>query len=193
MPTIGDTKTIFGRTYVYVNPNQSLGPGTWLLSDDDNSGNNENNNSGSTVPIYGQAIVSINGPIIRGMLIYLNNAGEAVAAIANSDETSRIVGVATESANVGQVTEFTQNSVLDIFNSNAITDESANTFEVGKPYYLSATNAGFWTSVPSTQTGHKIIQCGIAVDSNYMAVDIEPAARDVDGGIYAAQNESITR
>ena len=151
MPTIGDTKTIFGRTYVYVNPNQSLGPGTWLLSDDDNSGNDGNNNSGNTATIYGQAIVSINGPIIRGMLIYLNNAGEAVAAIANSEETSRIVGVATESANVGQVTEFTQNSVLD-----------------------------------STQTGHKIIQCGIAVDSNYMAVDIEPAARDVDGGIYAA-------
>ena len=186
MPTLGDTKTIFGRTYVYVNPNQSLGPGTWLLSDDDNSGDNGNNNSGSTATIYGQAIVSINGPIIRGMLIYLNNAGEAVAAIANSEETSRIVGVATESANVGQVTEFTQNSVLDIFNSNAITDESANTFEVGKPYYLSATNAGFWTSVPSTQSGHKIIQCGIAVDSNYMAVDIEPAAKDVDGGIYAA-------
>ena len=187
MPSIGDVKTMFGRTYVYVNPNQALGPGTWLLSDDDSVSEGTGAASTSTMPVYGQAVVSVQGPIIRGMLIYLNDAGEAVAAIASSEESSRIVGVATESANVGQVTEFTQNTVMDMFNSNVITDEGAATFEVGKSYYLSSINPGFWTTVPDRNTdGYLVIQCGTAVDDNYMAIDIEPAARDVDGGVYAA-------
>lgn len=187
MPSIGDVKTVFGRTYVYVNPNQALGPGTWLLSDDDDTNGGAGSTNTSTMPVYGQAVVSIHGPITRGMLIYLNTAGEAVPAIATSNETSRIVGVAMESANVGQITEFTQNTVMDIFNSSSITDEGASTFEVGKSYYLSSINPGFWTTVPDANTsGYLVIQCGTAVDDNYMAIDIEPAANDVDGGVYAA-------
>ena len=188
MPYIGDVKTMFGRTYVYVNPNQALGPGTWLLSDSDSgSGDGGSSSTATTMPVYGQAVVSIHGPIIRGMLIYLNDAGEAAPASAADPVSSRIVGVAMESANVGQVTEFTQNTVMDMFNSNVITDEGASTLEVGKPYYLSSTNPGFWTTVPDANTsGYLVIQCGTAVDDNYMAIDIEPAARDVDGGVYAA-------
>jgi len=187
MPAIGDVKTVFGRTYVYVNPNQTLGPGTWLLSDDDENGSENNTNESSSMPVYGQAVVSIHGPITRGMLICLNSAGEAVPASAASVETSRIVGVAMESANVGQITEFTQNTVMDMFNSSSITDEGAATLEVGKPYYLSSINPGFWTTVPDTNTsGYLVIQCGTAVNYNYMAIDIEPAASDFDGGVYAA-------
>ena len=187
MPSIGDVKTVFGRTYIYVNPNQTLGPGTWLLSDDDANNGGDSGADPSTMPVYGQAVVSIHGPITRGMLIYLNTAGEAVPAIATSTESSRIVGVAMESANVGQVTEFTQNTVMDIFNSSSITDEGSATLEVGKSYYLSSINPGFWTTVPDANTsGYLVIQCGTAVNHNYMAIDIEPAARDVDGGVYAA-------
>ena len=186
MPSIGDVKTIFGRTYVYVNPNQELGPGTWLLSDTDDSGEGGSQESSTTMPIYGQAVVSIQGPITRGMLIYINASGQATPASAASLETSRIVGVAIESANVGQVTQFTQNTVIDLFNSNVITDEGAATLEVGKPYYLSSINPGFWTTVPDNNTsGYLVIQCGTAVDDNYMAIDIEPAANNVDGGVYA--------
>ena len=31
MPQIGDTKEIFGRRYVYANPDQALGPGLSLI------------------------------------------------------------------------------------------------------------------------------------------------------------------
>ena len=63
MPSIGDVKTMFGRTYVYVNPNQALGPGTWLLSDDDSVSEGTGAASTSTMPVYGQAVVSVQGPI----------------------------------------------------------------------------------------------------------------------------------
>ena len=35
MPTIGDTKTLHGRSYVYINPEVGNGPGLWALSSRD--------------------------------------------------------------------------------------------------------------------------------------------------------------
>ena len=184
MPSIGDTKTLFGRRYVYVNPNQALGPGTWLLSDNDSSGD-VGIPTISNIPIYGQATVAaISQPIKRGMLIYLNDLDEAVAGSALSADTAKIVGVATEAANIGQVTQFTQNSVIDLFNCADITDEGTTTLEVGSIYYLSANNPGYWTTIPDrTSVDAVILPCGTAVNDNYMAIDIDPIS--FDSGVYA--------
>ena len=118
------------------------------------------------------------------MLIYLNDADEAVAGSALSPDTAKIIGVATEAANIGQVTQFTQNSVIDLFNCAQITDEGSSTLEVGAIYFLSANNPGYWTTVPDrTSAGAVILPCGTAVNDNYMAIDIDPI--NFDSGVYA--------
>mgnify|MGYP001487859114 CR=1 FL=1 len=175
MPSVGDTKTIFGRTYVYSNPNQALGPGTWLLSDGEGSLSGEQQTEHK---VYGQAIVDASSiPIHKGMLIYINESGNAVAASAASVVSSRVVGVAIDPANTGQVVQFTQNTAFEFFNAISITDEAASDLDVGQPYYLSSVNPGKWTKNPvRDDPSVEILQCGTAVNEYYMAIDIQPLA-----------------
>lgn len=175
MPSVGDTKTVFGRTYVFSNPNQALGPGTWLLSDGEGSLSGEQQTEHK---VYGQAVVDSSSIAIhKGMLVYINDAGNAVAASASSLESSRVVGVAIDPANVGQIVQFTQNTAFEFFNAISITDEASSTLDVGQPYYLSSDNPGKWTKNPTRDDASKeILQCGTAVNEYYMAIDIQPIA-----------------
>ena len=176
MPSIGDVKTLFGRTYVFANPNQALGPGTWLLSDEGGNLPGAGDDVTREIPVYGQAILANDSiPIIRGMLVYINNSGLASAAVASSLATAKVVGVAIDSANNGQLVQYTQNINFEFFNSNLIVDDGLTQLSVGDPYYLSTSNPGKWTLTPDTiPTGNVIIQCGTAVDPNYMSIDIQP-------------------
>ena len=175
MPSVGDTKTVFGRTYVYSNPNQALGPGTWLLSDGEGSLSGEQQTEHK---VYGQAVVDSSSIAIhKGMLVYINEAGNAVAASAASLESSRVVGVAIDPANVGQIVQFTQNTAFEFFNAISLTDEASSTLDVGQPYYLSSDNPGKWTKNPTRDDASiEVLQCGTAVNEYYMAIDIQPLA-----------------
>ena len=175
MPSVGDTKTVFGRTYVFSNPNQALGPGTWLLSDGDGSLSGEQQTEHK---VYGQAVVDSSSIAIhKGMLVYINDAGNAVAASAASLESSRVVGVAIDPANIGQIVQFTQNTAFEFFNAISITDEASSTLDVGQPYYLSSDNPGKWTKNPTRDDASiEVLQCGTAVNEYYMAIDIQPIA-----------------
>lgn len=179
MPSVGDTKTVFGRTYVFSNPNQALGPGTWLLSDGEGSLSGEQQTEHK---VYGQAVVDSSSIAIhKGMLVYINNAGNAVAASAASLESSRVVGVAIDPANVGQIVQFTQNTAFEFFNAIAITDEASSTLDVGQPYYLSSDNPGKWTKNPTRDDASiEVLQCGTAVNEYYMAIDIQPLAQKAE-------------
>lgn len=175
MPSVGDTKTVFGRTYVYSNPNQALGPGTWLLSDGEGSLSGEQQTEHK---VYGQAVVDSSSIAIhKGMLVYINDSGNAVAASAASLESSRVVGVAIDPANVGQIVQFTQNTAFEFFNAISLTDEASSTLDVGQPYYLSSDNPGKWTKNPTRDDASiEVLQCGTAVNEYYMAIDIQPLA-----------------
>lgn len=175
MPSVGDTKTVFGRTYVFSNPNQALGPGTWLLSDGEGSLSGEQQTEHK---VYGQAVVDSSSIAIhKGMLVYINDSGNAVAASAASLESSRVVGVAIDPANVGQIVRFTQNTAFEFFNAISITDEASSTLDVGQPYYLSSDNPGKWTKNPTRDDASiEVLQCGTAVNEYYMAIDIQPIA-----------------
>ena len=175
MPSVGDTKTVFGRTYVYSNPNQALGPGTWLLSDGEGSLSGEQQTEHK---VYGQAVVDASSVAIhKGMLVYINDAGNAVAASAASLESARVVGVAIDPANIGQIVQFTQNTSFEFFNAISLTDEASSTLDVGQPYYLSSTNPGKWTKNPTRDDASiEVLQCGTAVNEYYMAIDIQPIA-----------------
>ena len=179
MPSVGDTKTVFGRTYVFSNPNQALGPGTWLLSDGEGSLSGEQQTEHK---VYGQAVVDSSSIAIhKGMLVYINNAGNAVAASAASLESSRVVGVAIDPANVGQIVQFTQNTAFEFFNAISITDEASSTLDVGQPYYLSSENPGKWTKNPTRDDASiEVLQCGTAVNEYYMAIDIQPLAQKAE-------------
>ena len=172
MPNIGDTKTLFGRTYIYKNPDSNLGPSVWQLAARDASFSGEDDDA---VISYGSAVLDVTSvPVLRGMLLYFTSSGTLKAALANNVLTSQVVGVALNGGNPGQTITFTNSVRLDMSNANLITDD-ATVLTPGTLYYLSAVNAGNWTSTPeTTQTGNVVIQCGQAVAEDFMAVEVQP-------------------
>lgn len=172
-PEIGATKTVFGRKYVYMNPDQAIGPGCWRLADSP-SGATANDEAASS-SVYGQATVADDSPLIeQGMLVRLSTTGKAYPALATTAENARVVGVAMDRTVSGQVVRFTTNTSFEIFNADKITDEGSLFLEIGLPYYLSSESAGKWTLNPSSNShDYLTLQCGIAVDMYHMSVDIQ--------------------
>ena len=173
MPQIGDTKEVFGRRYVYANPDQTLGPGTWQLADSPEAA--EAGDEQAVSLVYGSAHVADDASLIeQGMLIRLDSNGKAYPALASNDENARVVGVAIDRTNIGQVVRFTTNTSFEMFNADKITDEGGYSLEIGKPYFLSSLHPGYWTLEPKSNTrDYVILPCGIAVGPNHMAVDIQ--------------------
>ena len=53
MPTIGSEETRFGRKYIFVNPDATLGPGTWRLSSIDEINSSGGGGGGGIVDVDG--------------------------------------------------------------------------------------------------------------------------------------------
>ena len=53
MPEVGNKTTRFGRQFIFVNPNASLGPGNWRLSSIDEINNTGGGGSGGIVEVDG--------------------------------------------------------------------------------------------------------------------------------------------
>ena len=171
MPTIGDTKTLYGRSYVYINPEVGNGPGTWALSSRDLSPAD----AGDDISIsYGSGVLSVTSvPVIRGMLIYFMTNGQLKAAQANSVQEGIPVGVALNGGNPGQTITFTNSNILD-FNAVNLVEGAPNLLEPGELYYLSSSSPGLWTTTPvTTTTGNVVIQCGQATGTGTMAIEIQ--------------------
>ena len=61
MPSVGESRTKFGRQYVFVNPNANEGPGNWRLStidsiNDSGGGGGEVSNIDGIVPIISTTV-----------------------------------------------------------------------------------------------------------------------------------------
>ena len=180
MPNVGDTRTRFGRSYVYLLPNSSINNlpdaanhGVWRLSTDDDwiSANTD----GATVSFDALLDNSVSS-IQIGKLVYVTSTGTVALASAQSISTARVAGVAITTATAGNtVTVGTQCTVVipDLSICVDNTNSSSN-FTIGNSYYLSAVNAGNWTETPDTTTqGRVVIPCGVAVEDHRLAVDIE--------------------
>ena len=174
MPAIGDTKTLYGRNYVYVNPDDTLGPGTWVLSARDLAAPGADDDSEIA---YGDGVLSLNSAVVlRGMLVTFDGSGQLIAAQANDIATGVPVGVALNGTNPGQTCTFANNARLDFANANLIVDGAPAALTPGTVYYLSSTSPGKWTSTPdTTTTGNVVIQCGQAVETGFMAIEIQQA------------------
>ncbi len=171
MPAIGETKTLYGRSYVYINPELGNGPGTWALSSRDLSPSDQ----GDDISIaYGSGTLAVDSPSVqRGSLVYFNAGGQLSAAIANSVTEGIPVGVALNASNPGQQVTFTNSNKLD-FNSQLLVEGAPSALIPGELYYLSSTEKGKWTTTPdTTTTGNVVVQCGQAMGEGFMAIEIQ--------------------
>ena len=173
----GDTKTKFGREYIYLNPPSDSGLptlGTWRLREDDNGTPPVGGGGGG-----GTVDLSQNGTageaITAGQLLRTNGTGQLVLASAASISTANVIGVATNSVASGGVVNYTRNTVEDFFSSGSIVDGNPGNLTPGTIYYLSTT-PGNWTATPDTTTSGAVVRsCGIATEINKMSIEIQTA------------------
>ena len=172
MPNIGDTKNVFGRSYIYRNPNTGLGPGVWALSSKDLVPVDEDDD---VETISGSAVYDVNSPVSaqRGTPLAFTSIGTLIPAIATSLSDASVVGLALNSTNPGQTVSFTSDADLTFTGIAGITDEGNATFQVGAKYYVSSINPGNFTTTPDTTTpGNVVIVVGTALDTDRIAIEI---------------------
>ena len=171
MPTIGETKTRFSRSYIWLNPDPTTGPGTWRLTSEDLVGEDEQTPS----DFYTSAIVRADTDRIEeNQLIYIDDAGFAGLADASSVTTARVAGVAISSATANTQVTYARNQPITITNVDEVVDTSPLTLEAGRYYWLSAINPGNYTRTPDTATsGAALVQVGLALSSNEFTIEIQ--------------------
>jgi hypothetical protein len=180
MPNIGETKTKYGRSYVYLKPNTSINNlpeaanlGIWRLNTDDDW--ITTNSIGATVSFDALLDNSVSS-IEIGQLVYLTSTGTVRLANASSIATAVVAGVATNTANAGQtVTVGTSTSIL-VPDLSVCVDgaTSSSSLTIGAAYYLSSLTAGNWTATPDTTTTNKVVApVGFAVASNRLSLDVD--------------------
>lgn len=190
MPVPGDTQERFGRSYIFINPDPTIQflrgrersstagtVGTWRLSLDDEyvpGGGGDDPTGGSGTVATAQLAVDSGGCVI-GNLLYIDSSGLARKAKGDDMATSNVAGVAMEAKAAGDVVKYGTNIVIDIFDTALVTDNDiGGLFAVGNSYYLSSVNEGNWTVAPDTTTvGSVVVQCGIAINTNQMLVEIQ--------------------
>ena len=172
MPIIGETKIRFSRSYIWLNPDSTTGPGTWrLTSEDIDSSGDEPTPS----EFYSSATVrSDTATIEQNQLIYIDDSGFAGLADASSITTGRVAGVAVSSATANTQVTYARNQPITITNVAAIVDTAPASLEAGRYYWLSATNPGNYTRTPDTTTsGAVLVQVGLALSSNEFTIEIQ--------------------
>jgi hypothetical protein len=172
MPTIGENKIKFGRSYVFLNPqvdSQYSSTGVWRLTNQDiSSGVDTSDLIKSATVQSGSSSISIGQPV------YINSSGNAALADASSLTTSKVAGIATTTGIAGAQVSFTRNQGLTIPNVNTVVDNVSNgLLEPGKYYWLSI-NTGKLTRTPDTSTsGSVLIQIGLALTTSELQVEIQ--------------------
>ena len=171
MPIIGETKTRFGRSYIWLNPDDTQGPGNWRLTTEDVDDGDESQPS----DFYSAAIVRSDTPTIaENQLIYIDDVGRAGLADASAIATGRVAGVAVSSSVANAQVTYTRNQPIDITNVSTVVDGAPASLEPGRYYWLSATNPGNYTRTPDTATsGAVLVQVGMAFSGNEFTIEIQ--------------------
>lgn len=193
MPVAGDTQTRFGRSYIYVNPDPTVTflrgatrdtsggtVGTWRLSVDDEyvpGGGDDPTPGGGGTGTEKNVVYSASNTesTYTGSLLYLDSSGEARLALADSIATANVIGAAASTVAPGNTVKLQTNVIDDFFTTSTIVDNDlGGVLATGFTYYLSAVNPGHWTLTPDTTTpGAVVVQCGQAVGTNQMLVEIQ--------------------
>ena len=172
MPSIGEGKTKFGRSYVYLNPqvnSQYSSTGVWRLTNQDISSGVDSSD------LIKSAQVAAGSPsIAAGQPIYIDSTGKAQLADASALTTARVAGLATTAASANSFVSYTRNQASTLANINSLVDNVSNgLLEAGKYYWLSV-NAGKLTRTPDTSTtGAVLVQIGLALSTNEIQIEIQ--------------------
>jgi len=168
MPSVGDSKIEFGRSWVYLQPG-SQGPGTWRLTGDDNA-----SNPGEDTSAFLFTAQMAPGSVAQvGSLLYLTSNGQADLADASALTSSRVAGAATTPATGGTVVTYTSSLPITSIAAANVVDGSPSNLTPGALYYLSSLVPGNYTTTPDTSTsGAVLIQVGVALDTNEMNIEI---------------------
>ena len=170
MPAIGDTQVKFNRTYIWLKGNANA-PGAWRLTGNDNTpGANQDQSSLETTG----TVVSTRATIEANQLVYVNSAGTIDLADASAIATGKVAGAAIATAVANGPVTYTRNMAVNITNPDVVVDGAPSTLEIGKYYYLSATNPGNYTRTPDTSTtGAVLVQVGLALDTANMTIEVQ--------------------
>lgn len=170
MPSVGDTKVQFNRTYIWLEPNV-YSPGSWRLTGNDNTPGASQTQSA----LQATGNVDSGTPTITvNQLVYVTATGTIALADASSINTAKVAGVAVVTATAGNPVTYTRNQPITITNIPTVVDSAPSTLESGKYYYLSSTNPGNYTRTPDTTTsGSVIVQVGLALGTADMAIEIQ--------------------
>ena len=178
MPNVGDTKDIFGRSYIYLNPAATSGDttgtaGTWRLREDDTGTPDPGGGGGGTTDLSVTAIAAV--AIDAGQLVRINSSGELELADASSITTATVAGMAIQTVDAAAPCKYVRNMVEAFYYAGALVDGSPTNLTPGATYYLSTT-AGNWTTTPDTTTSGAVVRaCGVAVDTDKMSIEIQSA------------------
>ena len=155
MPSIGEGKIKFGRSYVYLNPQvngQYSSAGVWRLTNQDISSGFDQSDL-----VKSAQVASGSPSISAGQPVYLDTSGHAHLADASSLTSARVAGLATTAASAGAFVSYTRNQGVTLANINSLVDNVTNgLLEPGKYYWLSA-NAGKLTRTPDTSTTGSVL------------------------------------
>ena len=178
MPNVGDTKTRFGREYIFLDPDPDSSAvtgtlGVWRLRVDDTNTPSPDNPGGGG----GDADLSVSAvagvPISAGQLVYINSSGFADLASASALSTAAVAGMATNTVTAGGTVNYTRNTIEDFFYSGSLVDGNPTNLSPGQPYFLSTT-PGNWTTTPDTTTSGAVVRsCGIAAEIAKMSIEIQ--------------------
>ena len=177
MPNVGDTKDIFGRSYIYLNPATTSGDtvgtsGTWRLREDD-TGTPSGGGGGGTTDLSVTATTAV--AITIGQLVRIDSNGLLDLADASSITTATVAGMAMQTADAGNPCKYVRNMVEDFYYAGSLVDGTPTNLTPGATYYLSTT-AGNWTTTPDTTTSGAVVRsCGVAVDTDKMSIEIQSA------------------
>ena len=170
MPAIGDTQVKFDRTYIWLKGNANA-PGAWRLTGNDNTpGANQDQSSLET----NGTVASSRATIAANQLVYVNSSGAIDLADASAIATGKVAGAALTNAIANGPVTYTRNMAVNITNPAVVVDSAPSALELGKYYYLSATNPGNYTRTPDTTTsGAVVVQVGLALDNANMTIEVQ--------------------
>jgi len=157
-PLIGDTYTLGSKTWVWNGA-------AWDVEGGGGGGGGGSGSSSSTISLTNNS----GGTLVQGMPVYSNGSGTVSKAIANSQTTSRFVGLVSDLtiANAASGNVITD-GVLTAATSawDALTGQSGG-LTYGVTYYLSPTTAGHMTTTaPSTY----VVEVGIGLSTTQLKI-----------------------
>jgi hypothetical protein len=117
-----------------------------------------------TISSTGGGFDSVAGESVSvGDAVYIASTGKAMKALANAENTSRVIGFSDRNAIIDEA----------IVVITGIMNNSGWSLTIGNLYYLSPTVAGAITNTAPTTTGQLVIPVGVANASDVLVIDIQ--------------------